>query len=109
MEKGCLAIPQEVGGHTQNGGVRVTVCIPCTHARPYGDVPITSNSSARSVALRICRVRSFRYDQVGVESEWVNMRRGIREAYRDLAHIIHERFCYNREPSGERQGARGKR
>jgi len=21
---------------------------------------------------------------------------GIREAYRDVAHIIHERFCYNR-------------
>ena len=42
-----------------------------------------------------------------MESEWVNVQRGIREVYRDLAHIIHERFCYNREPSGERHGARG--
>ena len=63
-------------------------------------------SSARSVALRICSVRSFRYEQMGVESELVNMQWGIREVYRDLAHIIHERFCYNRRSLTQARRAR---
>ena len=46
MEKSCLAIPQEVGGHTQNGGVGVTVCIPCTHARPMETYPLHQIISA---------------------------------------------------------------
>ncbi len=46
MEKGCLAIPQEVGGHTQNGGVRVTVCISCTYARPMETYSIIQIISA---------------------------------------------------------------
>jgi sulfur relay (sulfurtransferase) complex TusBCD TusD component (DsrE family) len=40
MGKGCLAIPQEVGGLTRNGGVRVTVCISCTYARPMETYPL---------------------------------------------------------------------
>ena len=41
-----------------------------------------------------------------MESEWVNMQRGIREVYRDLAHIIHERFCYNRRSLTQARRAR---
>jgi hypothetical protein len=33
-----------------------------------------------------------------------NKERGMREAYRDLAHIIHQCFCYNRPNRHERCG-----
>jgi hypothetical protein len=32
----------------------------------------------------------------GWNQNWSMCSGGSREAYRDLAHIIHERFCYNR-------------
>ncbi len=76
MGKGCLAIPQEVGGLTRNSGVRV----------------------AGSEHTHMSRGE---WNQ-----NWPMCSGGIGEAYRDLAHIIHERFCYNRQSLTQARGAR---
>ena len=33
-----------------------------------------------------------------------NSERGMREVYRDLAHVIHQHFCYNRADRREQCG-----
>src|SRR6476660_7636349 len=42
--------------------------------------------------------------QVLVYRSKKNSERGMREAYRDLAHVIHQRFCYNRASRHEQWG-----
>lgn len=76
MGKGCAAIPQEVGELTRNGGVRLATATFFTYLESIdGLYPIAGS---------------------GV-FDWENLAGRIREAYRDFAHIIHQRFCYNRE------------
>ena len=72
MEKGCMAIPQEVGGLPEMvvyGSLLVSPAL--THDLCKRTLYI--KSSARSVTLQICGVRSYPYEQVGVESELVNV------------------------------------
>ena len=82
MGEGCLPIPQEMGGLPE----KVV----------YWSLSVSlSRSKSKKLLFPVFIPETS--NELSVEE---NREQSMREAYRDLAHIIHHRFCYNRPNRG---------
>jgi hypothetical protein len=88
VQEGLIGYTSRGGGLTGNCSLQITICISCTYSGSMETLfPLGPHKALMKWPVAV----------LGVMKHTVATQGACRKTDRDLTHIIHERFCYNRQ------------